>query len=190
MDDYQLLHKVPQQCAVNFKDTKTPNASMLELGGVHFAPEKPTRSKFILQNQPRYSLANSTARHALARTFSEGCGVEHQVDTKKLLREYKPFVNILYLMHQLCYKTQMHQLCYKTQINNRFCYKRYESLKLAYFWILIPPMFVVLMKTAVGTVQMRTIIGFENGGTNLGHLFDSPADQFSVAGALTPAQHI
>ncbi|KAL4578503.1 hypothetical protein LXL04_014626 [Taraxacum kok-saghyz] len=29
-------------------------------------------------------------------------------------------------------------------------------------------------------VQMRTIIGFENGGTNLGHLFDFAANQFSV----------
>ncbi|KAL4569240.1 hypothetical protein LXL04_024876 [Taraxacum kok-saghyz] len=34
-------------------------------------------------------------------------------------------------------------------------------------------------------VQMRTIIGFENGGTNLGHLFHFAADQFSVAGALS-----
>ncbi|KAL4578652.1 hypothetical protein LXL04_014781 [Taraxacum kok-saghyz] len=39
-------------------------------------------------------------------------------------------------------------------------------------------------------VQMRTIIGFENGGTNLGHLFHFAADQFSVAGALPPVQHI
>ncbi|KAL4565354.1 hypothetical protein LXL04_029446 [Taraxacum kok-saghyz] len=39
-------------------------------------------------------------------------------------------------------------------------------------------------------VQMRTIIGFENVGTNLGHLFHFAADQFSVAGALSPAQHI
>ncbi|KAL4579214.1 hypothetical protein LXL04_015352 [Taraxacum kok-saghyz] len=39
-------------------------------------------------------------------------------------------------------------------------------------------------------VQMRTIIGFENGGTNLGHLFHFAADQFSVAGALSSAQHI
>ncbi|KAL4557895.1 hypothetical protein LXL04_036089 [Taraxacum kok-saghyz] len=37
-------------------------------------------------------------------------------------------------------------------------------------------------------VQMRTIIGFENGGTNLGHLFHFAADQFSVAGAL-PSVH-
>ncbi|KAL4588186.1 hypothetical protein LXL04_001068 [Taraxacum kok-saghyz] len=33
-------------------------------------------------------------------------------------------------------------------------------------------------------VQIRTIIEFENGGTNLGHLFHFAADQFSVAGAL------
>ncbi|KAL4566611.1 hypothetical protein LXL04_030731 [Taraxacum kok-saghyz] len=39
-------------------------------------------------------------------------------------------------------------------------------------------------------VQMSTIIGFENGGTNLGHLFHCGADQFSVAGALPSAQHI
>ncbi|KAL4579779.1 hypothetical protein LXL04_015944 [Taraxacum kok-saghyz] len=39
-------------------------------------------------------------------------------------------------------------------------------------------------------VQMRTFIGFENGGTNLGYLFHFAADQFSVAGALPPAQHI
>ncbi|KAL4563022.1 hypothetical protein LXL04_027053 [Taraxacum kok-saghyz] len=39
-------------------------------------------------------------------------------------------------------------------------------------------------------VQMRTIIGFENGGTNLGHLFHFAADHFSVAGALSSAQHI
>ncbi|KAL4555618.1 hypothetical protein LXL04_038242 [Taraxacum kok-saghyz] len=37
-------------------------------------------------------------------------------------------------------------------------------------------------------VQMRTIIGFENGGTNLGHLFHFAADQFSVAGVL-PSVH-
>ncbi|KAL4554565.1 hypothetical protein LXL04_037159 [Taraxacum kok-saghyz] len=30
----------------------------------------------------------------------------------------------------------------------------------------------------------------KNGGTNLGHLFHFVADQFSVAGALPPAQHI
>ncbi|KAL4584838.1 hypothetical protein LXL04_009448 [Taraxacum kok-saghyz] len=39
-------------------------------------------------------------------------------------------------------------------------------------------------------VQMRTIIGFENEGTNLGHLIYFAADQFSVAGALPSAQHI
>ncbi|KAL4577909.1 hypothetical protein LXL04_014024 [Taraxacum kok-saghyz] len=33
-------------------------------------------------------------------------------------------------------------------------------------------------------VQMRTIIGGGNGGTNLGHLFQFAADQFSDAGAL------
>ncbi|KAL4559414.1 hypothetical protein LXL04_031552 [Taraxacum kok-saghyz] len=33
-------------------------------------------------------------------------------------------------------------------------------------------------------VQMRIIIGFENGGTNIGHLFHFAAYQFSVAGAL------
>ncbi|KAL4574044.1 hypothetical protein LXL04_020866 [Taraxacum kok-saghyz] len=51
-------------------------------------------------------------------------------------------------------------------------------------------------KTVVGasrgypTIQMRTIIGFENGRTNLGHLFHFAADQFSVAGALPSTQHI
>ncbi|KAL4572232.1 hypothetical protein LXL04_019002 [Taraxacum kok-saghyz] len=40
------------------------------------------------------------------------------------------------------------------------------------------------------TVQMRTIIGGGNGGTNLGHLFQFAADQFSDAGALLSAQHI
>ncbi|KAL4591078.1 hypothetical protein LXL04_004026 [Taraxacum kok-saghyz] len=39
-------------------------------------------------------------------------------------------------------------------------------------------------------VQMRTIIGGGNGGTNLGHLFHFAADQFSDAGALLSAQHI
>ncbi|KAL4565438.1 hypothetical protein LXL04_029533 [Taraxacum kok-saghyz] len=39
-------------------------------------------------------------------------------------------------------------------------------------------------------VQMRTIIGGGNGGTNLGHLFQFAADQFSDAGALLSAQHI
>ncbi|KAL4577025.1 hypothetical protein LXL04_013126 [Taraxacum kok-saghyz] len=39
-------------------------------------------------------------------------------------------------------------------------------------------------------VQMRTIIGGGNGGTNLGHLFQFVADQFSDAGALLSAQHI
>ncbi|KAL4574397.1 hypothetical protein LXL04_021226 [Taraxacum kok-saghyz] len=39
-------------------------------------------------------------------------------------------------------------------------------------------------------VQMRTIIGGGNGGTNLGHLFQFAADQFSDAGALLFAQHI
>ncbi|KAL4554986.1 hypothetical protein LXL04_037596 [Taraxacum kok-saghyz] len=39
-------------------------------------------------------------------------------------------------------------------------------------------------------VQMRTIIGFENGGTNLDHLFHFAADQFFVAGALPPDQHL
>ncbi|KAL4578755.1 hypothetical protein LXL04_014886 [Taraxacum kok-saghyz] len=39
-------------------------------------------------------------------------------------------------------------------------------------------------------VQMRTIIGRGNGGTNLGHLFQFAANQFSDAGALLSAQHI
>ncbi|KAL4575023.1 hypothetical protein LXL04_021863 [Taraxacum kok-saghyz] len=39
-------------------------------------------------------------------------------------------------------------------------------------------------------VQMRTIIGGGNGGTNLGHLFHFAADQFSDAGALLSAQHM
>ncbi|KAL4575600.1 hypothetical protein LXL04_022448 [Taraxacum kok-saghyz] len=39
-------------------------------------------------------------------------------------------------------------------------------------------------------VQMRTIIGGGNGGTNLGHLFQFVADQFSDAGALLSAQHM
>ncbi|KAL4576663.1 hypothetical protein LXL04_012761 [Taraxacum kok-saghyz] len=39
-------------------------------------------------------------------------------------------------------------------------------------------------------VQMRTIIGGGNGGTNLGHLFQFAADQFSDAGALLSAQHM
>ncbi|KAL4556058.1 hypothetical protein LXL04_038698 [Taraxacum kok-saghyz] len=42
----------------------------------------------------------------------------------------------------------------------------------------------------VEAVQMRTIIGGGNGGTNLGHLFQFAADQFSDAGALLSAQHI
>ncbi|KAL4565986.1 hypothetical protein LXL04_030095 [Taraxacum kok-saghyz] len=49
---------------------------------------------------------------------------------------------------------------------------------------------VELETTQGGAVQMRTIIGFENGGTNLGHLFHFAVDQFSVAGALPLAQHI
>ncbi|KAL4577416.1 hypothetical protein LXL04_013525 [Taraxacum kok-saghyz] len=39
-------------------------------------------------------------------------------------------------------------------------------------------------------VQMRTIIGGGNGGTNLGHLFQFAADQISDAGALLSAQHM
>ncbi|KAL4557780.1 hypothetical protein LXL04_035969 [Taraxacum kok-saghyz] len=39
-------------------------------------------------------------------------------------------------------------------------------------------------------VQMRTIIGGGNGGTNLGHLFHFAADQFFDAGALLSAQHM
>ncbi|KAL4557059.1 hypothetical protein LXL04_035229 [Taraxacum kok-saghyz] len=39
-------------------------------------------------------------------------------------------------------------------------------------------------------VQMRTIIGGGNGGTNLGHLFQFAADQFSDAGALLSVQHM
>ncbi|KAL4559729.1 hypothetical protein LXL04_031874 [Taraxacum kok-saghyz] len=39
-------------------------------------------------------------------------------------------------------------------------------------------------------VQIRTIIGGGNGGTNLGHLFQFAANQFSAAGALLSAQHI
>ncbi|KAL4568706.1 hypothetical protein LXL04_024321 [Taraxacum kok-saghyz] len=39
-------------------------------------------------------------------------------------------------------------------------------------------------------VQMRTIIGGGNGGTNLGHLFQFAANQFSDAGALLSAQHM
>ncbi|KAL4578098.1 hypothetical protein LXL04_014214 [Taraxacum kok-saghyz] len=39
-------------------------------------------------------------------------------------------------------------------------------------------------------VQMRTIIGGGNGGTNLSHLFQFAADQFSDAGALLSVQHI
>ncbi|KAL4592127.1 hypothetical protein LXL04_005112 [Taraxacum kok-saghyz] len=42
----------------------------------------------------------------------------------------------------------------------------------------------------LGAVQMRTIIGGGNGGTNLGHLFQFVADQFSDAGALLSAQHM
>ncbi|KAL4575599.1 hypothetical protein LXL04_022447 [Taraxacum kok-saghyz] len=42
----------------------------------------------------------------------------------------------------------------------------------------------------LGAVQMRTIIGGGNGGTNLGHLFQFAANQFSDAGALLSAQHI
>ncbi|KAL4558235.1 hypothetical protein LXL04_036433 [Taraxacum kok-saghyz] len=42
----------------------------------------------------------------------------------------------------------------------------------------------------VSAVQMRTIIGGGNGGTNLGHLFQFAADQFSDAGALLSVQHI
>ncbi|KAL4583166.1 hypothetical protein LXL04_007732 [Taraxacum kok-saghyz] len=42
----------------------------------------------------------------------------------------------------------------------------------------------------VRAVQMRTIIGGGNGGTNLGHLFKFAAYQFSDAGALLSAQHI
>ncbi|KAL4574533.1 hypothetical protein LXL04_021366 [Taraxacum kok-saghyz] len=39
-------------------------------------------------------------------------------------------------------------------------------------------------------VQMRTIIGGGNGGTNLCHLFQFAVDQFSDAGALLSAQHM
>ncbi|KAL4560603.1 hypothetical protein LXL04_032756 [Taraxacum kok-saghyz] len=39
-------------------------------------------------------------------------------------------------------------------------------------------------------VQMRTIIRGGNGGTNLGHLFQFAANQFSAAGALLSAQHM
>ncbi|KAL4577508.1 hypothetical protein LXL04_013617 [Taraxacum kok-saghyz] len=48
----------------------------------------------------------------------------------------------------------------------------------------------VLEGPKVGVVQMRKIIGFENGETNLGHLFHFAADQKSVAGELPSAQHI
>ncbi|KAL4591436.1 hypothetical protein LXL04_004401 [Taraxacum kok-saghyz] len=43
---------------------------------------------------------------------------------------------------------------------------------------------------ALRAVQMRTIIGGGNGGTNLGHLFQFAADQFSDAGALLSVQHM
>ncbi|KAL4565399.1 hypothetical protein LXL04_029493 [Taraxacum kok-saghyz] len=46
------------------------------------------------------------------------------------------------------------------------------------------------MEDVVRAVQMRTIIGGGNGGTNLGHLFQFAADQFSDAGALLSAQHM
>ncbi|KAL4583941.1 hypothetical protein LXL04_008527 [Taraxacum kok-saghyz] len=42
----------------------------------------------------------------------------------------------------------------------------------------------------VRAVQMRTIIGGGNGGTNLGHLFQFAADQFSDAGTLLSVQHM
>ncbi|KAL4567393.1 hypothetical protein LXL04_022976 [Taraxacum kok-saghyz] len=41
-----------------------------------------------------------------------------------------------------------------------------------------------------GLGVLGTIIGFENERTNLGHLFHFASHQFSVAGALPPAQHI
>ncbi|KAL4568000.1 hypothetical protein LXL04_023599 [Taraxacum kok-saghyz] len=44
--------------------------------------------------------------------------------------------------------------------------------------------------TPLRAVQMRSIIGFENGGTNPGHLFYFAANQFSIAVALSSAQHI
>ncbi|KAL4582796.1 hypothetical protein LXL04_007355 [Taraxacum kok-saghyz] len=47
-----------------------------------------------------------------------------------------------------------------------------------------------LFELDMRAVQMRTIIGGGNGGTNLGHLFQFAADQFSDAGALLSAQHI
>ncbi|KAL4591963.1 hypothetical protein LXL04_004940 [Taraxacum kok-saghyz] len=45
-------------------------------------------------------------------------------------------------------------------------------------------------KRFLRAVQMRTIIGGGNGGTNLGHLFHFAVDQFFDAGALLSAQHI
>ncbi|KAL4554905.1 hypothetical protein LXL04_037514 [Taraxacum kok-saghyz] len=48
----------------------------------------------------------------------------------------------------------------------------------------------VVYRHCTRAVQMRTIIGGGNGGTNLGHLFQFAADQFSDAGALLSAQHI
>ncbi|KAL4575547.1 hypothetical protein LXL04_022394 [Taraxacum kok-saghyz] len=47
-----------------------------------------------------------------------------------------------------------------------------------------------LWRRRLRAVQMRTIIGGGNGVTNLGHLFQFAADQFSDAGALLSAQHI
>ncbi|KAL4585117.1 hypothetical protein LXL04_009732 [Taraxacum kok-saghyz] len=47
-----------------------------------------------------------------------------------------------------------------------------------------------IMRERERAVQMRTIIGGGNGGTNLGHLFKFAADQFFDAGALLSAQHM
>ncbi|KAL4592367.1 hypothetical protein LXL04_005359 [Taraxacum kok-saghyz] len=47
-----------------------------------------------------------------------------------------------------------------------------------------------VMTCDIRAVQMRTIIGGGNGGTNLGHLFQFAADQFSDAGALLSVQHM
>ncbi|KAL4573934.1 hypothetical protein LXL04_020755 [Taraxacum kok-saghyz] len=49
---------------------------------------------------------------------------------------------------------------------------------------------VLFIERLLGGLMGGTIIGFENGGINLGHLFHFAAYQFSVVGALPSAQHI
>ncbi|KAL4555996.1 hypothetical protein LXL04_038631 [Taraxacum kok-saghyz] len=94
------------------------------------------------------------------------------------IRKSPPKLSKLFLCHN-CNTSKVHK-------NNRsiiFCVKPIDATRI-FFPKIGPNLF------EPRAVQMRTIIGGGNGGTNLGHLFQFAADQFSDAGALLSAQHI